>query len=185
MEIQHAIGRKRFPRPHQNLRDVGAFATAKATVSAHTQETLTSRASAVLTGSGCSQSHGDPIVGHCAGLPEDGMTPRESDGLALLLKQPQNRFAIIPQNFMSNTQSLHCRHQVTVATPSSPLKHHSGSAIPGPAQPANASARRSRAAESAATSFILPATEASTDLAHTGMRDKLSSASAASTSLTP
>ena len=58
-----------------------------------------------------------PILGYCADLLEDEVTPEKPESLALLLKQTQTRFVIFPENFMSNTQSLHCRHQVTVASP--------------------------------------------------------------------
>ena len=71
---------------------------------------------AVLTGSGCSQSRGDPILGHCADLLEDEITPEEPESLALFLKQAQTRFVIVPENFMTNTQSLHRRHQMTVSS---------------------------------------------------------------------
>lgn len=145
---------------------------------------------AVLTGSGYSQPRGDPIVGHCADLSEDETTPEEPESFALLLKQAQTYFVVIPENFMSNMQSLHCRYQMTVAstfvaTPSPPLKRRCEFTVPGPTQLANASARRTRAAESTAKTLILHATAASTSLAHAGMRDRLSNASVASTSLTP
>lgn len=57
-----------------------------------------------------------PILGHCADLLKEGMTLKNPRAFALLLKQPQTRFVVIPENFMTNTQSLHRRHQMTVSS---------------------------------------------------------------------
>ncbi|EEZ76951.1 hypothetical protein HMPREF0972_02644 [Actinomyces sp. oral taxon 848 str. F0332] len=48
--------------------------------------------------------------------PQGRNDPKEPKSFALLLKQPQTRFVIVPENFMTNTQSLHRRHQMTVSS---------------------------------------------------------------------